>query len=51
MTIKAIINLLKKERVNSKGQVINMLENINKEELLELRQDINERLAIMNVKR
>lgn len=51
MTIKAIIELLKKDRVNSKGQVINMLEHLTKDELLELRQDINERLAIMNAKR
>lgn len=48
MTIKGIVDLLKKERVNSKGQVINMLEHISKEDLLELRRDINERIAKLN---
>lgn len=45
MKIDDIIKLLKKQGCNSKQQVINKLENLTKDDLLELRRDINERIA------
>lgn len=50
MTIQAIISDLKKTGVNSKQQVIDKLSNLSKEDLLELRQSINERLCKMEEK-
>jgi hypothetical protein len=46
MKIDDIIKLLKKQGCNSKQQVINKLENLTKDDLLELRRDINERIAL-----
>lgn len=40
MTIQSIIKLLKRSGINSKQLVINRLNNLNKDELLELRRDI-----------
>lgn len=50
MTINEIINLLKKDGVNSKLLVTQKLERLNYEDLLELRQDINERINKLNEK-
>lgn len=44
MTIKEIIDLLKKDGVNSKKQVIEFLENMTVEQMIILRRDLNERL-------
>ena len=49
MRINDIINLLKKQGINSKQQVIDKLENLTKDDLLELRRDINERIANINI--
>lgn len=51
MTINKIIKLLKKNGVDSKGQVILALENLTRENLLELRRDINVRINLMEAKR
>ena len=48
MKIIYLINLLNKTGCNSKQQVIDKLNNLTKDDLLELRQDINERLAKIN---
>lgn len=50
MTINEIINLLKKDGINSKLLVREKLEHLSYEELLELRQDINERINKLNEK-
>lgn len=44
MTIKEIIDLLKKDGINSKQQVIDLLENMTVEQIIILRRDLNERL-------
>lgn len=44
MTIKEIIDLLKKDGVNSKQQVIELLENMTLEQMIILRRDLNERI-------
>lgn len=48
MTINEIIKDLKKTGCNSKQQVIEKLQNLTKDDLLELRRDINERIALKN---
>ena len=45
MTIQTIITDLKKSGVNSKLKVIKKLEKPTREELLELRRDINEKIC------
>lgn len=45
MTIDQIINLLKQSGVNSKKQVIEMLENANENELIELSKDCERRVV------
>lgn len=45
MTIQSIIKLLKRSGINSKQLVINQLNNLSKNELLELRRDINKRIC------
>lgn len=42
LTINYLIELLKKDGVNSKKQVINILENMTLEQMIELRRDLNE---------
>lgn len=44
MTIKEIIDLLKKDGVNSKKQVIEFLENMTVEQMIILRRDLSERI-------
>ena len=44
MTIKEIIDLLKKDDINSKKQVIELLENMTVEQMIILRRDLNERI-------
>lgn len=44
MTIKEIIDLLKKTGINSKQQVIELLENMTVEQMTILRRDLNERI-------
>lgn len=46
MTIKSIIDLLKKPGINSKQKVIDCLENAKLNDLIELRRDINERINL-----
>ncbi|NCD07284.1 MAG: hypothetical protein EOL97_14320 [Spirochaetia bacterium] len=45
MTLNQIVKLLKETGKNTKLQVINMLENANQDELIELRQSINEKIC------
>ena len=42
LTINYLIELLKKDGVNSKRQVVNILENMTLEQMIELRRDLNE---------
>ena len=42
MTIKYIIDLLKKTSINSKQQVIDLLESMTLEQMIELRRNLNE---------
>ena len=44
MTIKEIIDLLKKTGINSKKQVIELLENMTVEQMILLRRDLNEKI-------
>lgn len=44
MTIKKIIDLLKKTGINSKQQVIELLENMTVEQMIILRRDLNEKI-------
>ena len=47
MTINEIITTLKKSGCNSKQQVIVSLENMSRDDLLELQRDVKERLALL----
>lgn len=47
MTINEIITTLNKSGCNSKQQVICMLENMSRDDLLELQRDVKERLALL----
>lgn len=51
MTIKEIIDLLKKDGVKSKKQVIELLENMTVEQMIILRRDLNERIMKKNLNR
>lgn len=42
LTINYLIELLKKDGINSKRQVVNILENMTLEQMIELRRDLNE---------
>ena len=44
LTINYLIELLKKDGVNSKRQVIDILENMTIDQMIELRRDLNERI-------
>lgn len=44
LTINYLIELLKKDGINSKRQVVNILENITLEQMIELRRDLNEKI-------
>ena len=44
MTIKYIIDLLKKTGINSKQQVIDLLQGMTLEQMIELRRDLNEKI-------
>lgn len=44
LTIKYIIDLLKKDGINSKRQVIELLENMTVEQMIILRRDLNEKI-------
>ena len=48
MTIKEIIDLLKKDDDSSKKQVIDFLENMTVEEMIKLRRNLNERIIKKN---
>lgn len=47
MTIEEIIKLLSKQGVNSKMQVINLLQNISIDDLISLKRDINEKINLL----
>ena len=47
MTINEIITKLKKSGCSSKQQVIDSLENMSRDDLLELKRDVKERLALL----
>lgn len=47
MTINEIITTLKKSGCNSKQQVICMLENMRRDDLVELLRDVKERLVLL----
>lgn len=44
MTIESIIDLLKRDGINSKKKTIDLLTNASLEKLIELRRDINEKI-------
>lgn len=44
LTINYLIELLKKDGVNSKRQVVDILENMTLEQMIELRRDLNEKI-------
>lgn len=44
LTINYLIELLKKTGINSKQQVIELLENMTVEQMIELRRDLNEKI-------
>lgn len=44
LTINYLIELLKKDGINSKKQVIELLENMTVEQMIELRRDLNEKI-------
>lgn len=50
MTINEIITTLKKSGFNSKKQVIDSLENMSRDDLLELQRDVKERIAKIDLK-
>lgn len=50
MTINEIITTLKKSGCNSKQQVIDSLENMSRDDLLELQRDVKERIAKIALK-
>lgn len=44
LTINYLIELLKKDGINSKQKVVDILENMTLEQMIELRRDLNERI-------
>ena len=44
LTINYLVELLKKDGINSKRQVVDILENMTLEQMIELRRDLNEKI-------
>ena len=44
LTINYLIELLKKDGINSKQKVVDILENMTLEQMIELRRDLNEKI-------